>query len=142
VVERLKDLVARWKPCAVVVDAGGPAGSLIAELEEAGMELTKPSARDVAAAAGAFFDGVSGLPARDPATGEMGRDPRIVRHRGQADLTAAVAGALKRPLSAAWAWDQMAATVDITPLIGVSNALWAYSTRVVDSPFFAAWRSH
>ena len=36
----------------------------------------------------------------------------------------------------------MAATVDITPLIGVSNALWAYSTRVVDSPFFAAWRSH
>ena len=142
VVDRLKDLVARWKPCAVVVDAGGPAGSLIAELEEAGMELTKPSARDVAAAAGAFFDGVSGLPARDPATGEMGRDPRIVRHRGQADLTAAVAGALKRPLSAAWAWDQMAATVDITPLIGVSNALWAYSTRVVDSPFFAAWRSH
>jgi len=142
VVDRLKDLVARWKPCAVVVDAGGPAGSLIAELEEAGMELTKPSARDVAAAAGAFFDGVSGLAARDPATGEMGRDPRIVRHRGQADLTAAVAGALKRPLSAAWAWDQMAATVDITPLIGVSNALWAYSTRVVDSPFFAAWRSH
>jgi hypothetical protein len=140
VVERLKDLVARWKPCAVVVDAGGPAGSLIAELEEAGIELTKPSARDVAAAAGAFFDGVSGLPAQDPATGEMGRDPRIIRHRGQADLTAAVAGALKRPLSAAWAWDQMAATVDITPLIGCSNALWAYSTRVVDTPFFGAWR--
>lgn len=136
VVERLKDLVARWRPCAVVVDPGGPAGSLVAELEEAGIELTKPTARDVAAAAGAFYDGISGLPAQDPATGEMGRDPRIIRHRGQVDLTAAVAGALKRPLSAAWAWDQIAATVDITPLIGCSNALWAYSTRDV-APFFA-----
>lgn len=139
VVERVKDLVARWRPCAVVVDAGGPAGSLVAELEEAGIELTKPTARDVAAAAGAFYDGVSGLPAPDPSTGEMGRDPRIVRHRGQPELTAAVAGALKRPLSAAWAWDQIAASVDIAPVIGASNALWAYSTRPVVQFFAGKW---
>lgn len=129
VVERLKDLVAKWKPCAVVIDAGGPAGSLVAEAEEAGIELTKPTARDVAAAAGAFYDGISGVPAVDPETGEMGRDPRIIRHRNQPELTAAVAAALKRPLSAAWAWDQIAASGDITPVIGVSNALWAYSVR-------------
>ena len=136
----MKDLVERWKPCAVVIDAGGPAGSLVAEVEEAGIELTKPTFRDVAAAAGAFYDGISGLPAPDPETGVMGRDPRIIRHRAQADLTAAVAAALKRTLSTAWAWDQIAATADITPLIGASNALWAYSTRPVETPFFAALR--
>ncbi len=142
VVERLKDLVAKWKPCAVVIDAGGPAGSLVAEAEEAGIELTKPTARDVAAAAGAFYDGISGVPAVDPETGEMGRDPRIIRHRGQPELTAAVAAALKRPLSAAWAWDQIAASGDITPVIGASNALWGYATRapVIEQPFFGTYR--
>jgi hypothetical protein len=142
VVERLKDLVAKWKPCAVVIDAGGPAGSLVAEAEEAGIELTKPTARDVAAAAGAFYDGISGVPAVDPETGEMGRDPRTIRHRNQPELTAAVAAALKRPLSAAWAWDQIAASGDITPVIGVSNALWGYATRapVIEQPFFGSWR--
>jgi hypothetical protein len=141
-VERLKDLVEKWKPCAVVIDAGGPAGSLVAEVEEAGIELTKPTARDVAAAAGAFYDGISGVPAVDPETGELGRDPRIIRHRGQEELTAAVAAALKRPLSAAWAWDQIAASGDITPVIGVSNALWGFATRVIEpeQPFFGAWR--
>ena len=52
---------------------------------------------------------------------------------------AAVAGAVKRKLGAAWAWDQTAATADISPLIAVTNALWGYQTRpiVVEQPFFA-----
>ena len=127
VIERLLELVGRWKPCAVVIDAGGPAGSLIAPAEEAGLELVKPTVRDVVAAAGAFYDGICGT--RD---GESGPDPKVIRHRGQVELTAAVAGAMKRPLGTAWAWDQMASSVDITPLIAVSNALWGYATRPPD----------
>jgi hypothetical protein len=140
VVGRLKQLVEDWKPCAVVIDAGSPAGSLVAPVEEAGIELTKPSVRDVVAAAGAFYDGISGQRAPDPDTGELGPDPRVIRHRGQAELADAVAGAVKRPLGSAWAWDQMAATADITPLIAVSNALWGYQTRpqTAEQPFFAA----
>jgi hypothetical protein len=137
VVERLVELRERWKPCAVVLDAGSPAGSLLAAVEEAGIEVTKPTARDVAAAAGAFYDGICGQRAPDPVTGELGPDPRVVRHRGQAELTQAVAGALKRPLGAAWAWDQLAASTDIAPLIACSNALWGYATRSVPTDVWA-----
>jgi hypothetical protein len=143
VIERLVDLVARWKPCAVVIDPGSPAGSLVAKVEEAGIELTKPTARDIAAAAGAFYDGISGSREKDPETGEpTGPNPRVIRHRDQAELTEAVAAAPKRPLGAAWAWDQMAAVIDITPVIAVSNALWGYATRPIEAPTvpMVAWR--
>lgn len=131
VVPRLAELVAKWKPCAVVIDPGSPAGSLVADVEKAGITLTKPVVRDVVAGAGAFYDGISGKRATDPETGLPGPDPRVIRHRGQLELTTAVAAAVKRPLGTAWAWDQMAATADIAPLIAVSNALWGYSTRPV-----------
>jgi hypothetical protein len=140
VIGRLKDLRDRWKPCAIVIDKGSPAASLAAEAEEAGIELTPIQARDVAAACGAVIDGISGRPSPDPETGEMGRDPRVLRHMNHPDLTAAAAGAVTRTLSTAKAWDQLAAAVDITPIIGVSNALWGYMTRESGQPFFGAWR--
>jgi len=140
VIPRLTELVEKWRPCGVVIDKGSPAGSLAAEAEEAGLELTPIATRDVAAAAGAFFDGIAGRPAPDPITGELGRDPRVIRHRGQVELSAAVAGAVKRPLSSAWAWDQLAAAVDISPLIAVSNALWAFRTRVPAGFFGFSYR--
>lgn len=129
VAERLKQLIERWKPVAVVIDKGSPASSLATEAEEAGIELTPIQTRDVAAAAGVLYDGIAGRPAPDPETGVMGRDPRVVKHRDQPELTAAVAGAVKRALSSQWAWDQLAASVDITPVIAASNALWGYMTR-------------
>lgn len=138
VVGRLQELVSRWKPVAVVIDKGSPAGSLAGEAEEAGIELTPIQTRDVAAAAGAFYDGIAGRPGVDPESGELGRDPRIIRHRDQPELNAAVAGAVKRQLAAAWAWDQMAASVDITPVIACSNALWGYTTRA-PAPAAEAW---
>ncbi|MES2211439.1 MAG: hypothetical protein V4515_14845 [Chloroflexota bacterium] len=140
VTDRLLDLIARWKPVAVVIDEGSPAKSIADAAVEAGIELTPISTRAVAGAAGALYDGIAGRPARDPATGEFGRDPRVIRHRDQSELNTAVAGAMKRQLAAAWAWDQMAATVDITPIIACSNALWGYTTRTASQPFFGAWR--
>lgn len=139
---RLLELIDRWKPVAVVIDKGSPASSLAIEAEEAGVELTPIATRDVAAAAGAFFDGFAGRPAPDPDTGVMGRDPRVLRHRDQKELTDAVAAAVKRNLSSQWAFDQMAAATDITPVIACANALWGYQTRPADpAPFFAARRA-
>lgn len=140
VVERLLELIARWKPVAVIIDKGSPASSLATEAEEAGIELTPIQTRDVAAAAGALYDGIAGRPAADPETGLLGRDPRVIRHRDQPELTAAVAGAVKRPLTSQWAWDQLAAATDITPVIACSNALWGYMTRTPNQPFFATRR--
>lgn len=142
VVERLQQLIERWSPVAIVIDKGSPASSLATAAEEAGIELTPIQTRDVAAAAGALYDGIAGRPARDPKTGGLGRDPRRIRHRDQPDLNTAVAAAVKRPLSSQWAWDQLGASVDITPIIACSNALWGYTTRAPsDTTFFAgAWR--
>lgn len=141
VLPRLQGLIERWQPVAVVIDGGSPAASLEAEAVEAKIELTPISVREVAAAAGALYDGIAGRPAMDPDTGEPGPDPRVVRHRKQADLTTAVAGAVKRKLSTSWAWDQLAAEADITPLIGCSNALLAHKTREPTPVFFATVRT-
>lgn len=113
VVDRVAALVEKWQPCAVVVDETGAAGSLIDPLRQAGVDVLIPTARDVAAAAGRFFD------ACQPETSS-------IRHRGQDALDAAVAGAATRPLGDAWTWDRRTRGSDITSLVAVTLALWGF----------------
>jgi hypothetical protein len=130
VVARLQELVEKYEPCAVVVDAGGLAGSLIPDIEAVGIEVTKPASRDVAAAAGSLYDSV--------ASDEKARD---LVHIGQAELTSAVAGAAKRPLSDGWAWDRRNHYTVISPLVAVSLAKWGFDAfGQAGTPFFGAWR--
>ncbi|MBX6382175.1 MAG: terminase [Microbispora sp.] len=116
--ERASQLVERWDPAALVVDAGSPAGSLIADLEAAGLEVTKPSSRDVGHAWGQFVDAV--MPTEGDAT---------LRYLPHPALDAAVAGSVTRRLGDAKAWDARAAGVDISPLVAVTLALWGYLTH-------------
>jgi hypothetical protein len=117
VVGRLVELAGKWRPCAVVVDDTGPAGSLIPPLEAAGLELVRPTTRARAAADSGFYDAVA---------------EQTVRYRpgphGPA-LVAAVAGAAKRPLGDSWAWARRGLSVDISPLVAVSLARWGHATR-------------
>jgi hypothetical protein len=115
---RAAQLQERWSPCAWVVDAGGPAGSLIADLEAKGLEITKPSARDVTAAFGQFVDAVM------PEDGEP-----TLRYIPHPALDVAVAGAATRSLTTAKAWDAVGATSDISPLIAVTLAAWGFATK-------------
>ena len=111
VVERMRELVDKWRPAAVVVDAGGPAGSLLADLEAARVPTVLTSARDYAQACGMFFDAVDG---------------GFVFHLGQQDLTAAALTARRRPLGDAWAWSRKSSTdASISPLVAVTLAHWA-----------------
>lgn len=119
VVERLSELVRRWSPDAVVVDAAGPAGSLLADFEVAGIPVVLTSARDMAQACGMFFDSVQ---------------LETVRHRGQAELTDAVLAARRRPLGDAWAWARKSATDDVSPLVAVTLAHWAARSSVPSDP--------
>jgi hypothetical protein len=112
--QRVEDLAARWGPCAVVVDAKGPAGSLIAELERRGIEVVTPTEREHAQACGQLFDAVADA---------------TLRHLDQPELNAALAGAHKRPLGDAWAWARKGASVDISPLVAVTLAAWGHATR-------------
>jgi hypothetical protein len=114
VVPRLVELAGRWRPCAVVVDDTGPAGSLIAPLEAAGIEVTKPSARGMAHAAGDLFDAVA---------------EATMRYVPRPALDAAVAGAQQRPLGDGWAWARKGLSTDICPLVALSLARWGYTTR-------------
>lgn len=119
VVARARALHVKWGPCALVVDPGGPAGSLIPELEKAwkdedgvehdGLTVVQPKARQVAQAAGQFFDAVA---------------EQTIAHRDEAPMASALAGAEKRPLGDAWAWARRGVSVDISPLVAATNALW------------------
>jgi len=114
VVGRLVELAAKWSPCAVVVDEVGPAGSLVAPLEAAELEVVKPSTRARAAADSGLFDAV--------VQGSLRYVPRPA-------LDAAVAGAAKRPLGDSWAWARRGLSVDISPLVAVSLARWGHAIR-------------
>ncbi|WP_063831281.1 hypothetical protein [Streptomyces sp. NRRL F-2664] len=128
--ERLAELVAKWKPCAVVIDEGGPAGSLVPAvkkaLKDAGLAdqeiddlLVIPKTRQVAAAAGQFYDGVA--------------EQKIV-HLDQAPLATALAGADKRPIGDGWGWARRGVSVDISPLVGVTLAAWGHAERAHVEP--------
>lgn len=114
----LVDILARFQArngkAVIVVDPGSPAGSVIPDLEEAGFIIQTMTSRDVASAFGMIYDA---------ATGETPEDRNVV-HLGQSEITMALGGAGKRPVGDGHAWDRRTATVDITPLVSVTHALW------------------
>jgi hypothetical protein len=115
VVPRVAELVAKHSPCAVVVDPSGQAGSLLEDLDRAGIEVLQPAARDAAQACGQFY--------------EMVTDSRTLRHRGDPALMSALGGASTRPLTDAWAWDRRTPVVDICPLVAVTLAAWGHKLK-------------
>jgi len=110
--DRAIELDRKWHPIGWVVDPAGPAGSLIAGMEAAGLNVIKPTARDAMQACGQFYDAVM--------------DTASLRHRGQEPLNTALAGADRRPLGDGWAWDRKALSADISPLVAVTNASWGF----------------
>lgn len=92
----------------VAIDSGGPASSLVNDLEVAGVVVLPYNGRDLANACGRFYDLV--------ADREISVRPRDV-------LEAAVAGATKRTLGDAWAWGRRLSSVDISPLVAVTLAV-------------------
>lgn len=110
VAERLVELRDRWSPCAIAVDAGSPAGSLVAPLESAGLELFMVSLRDFERACGAFYDAAS---------------EGTLRHPDQPLLSSAVGAARKHVRGDAWTWSRRDST-DISPLVAATLALFAF----------------
>jgi hypothetical protein len=110
-IERAK----KWR-AAVVLDPSGPAGSLIPELQSAGVEPVLMSARDVGQACALFYDAAKG---------------DTLRHLGDPRLTSALGAARKRNVGSTglWAWSPKDSTSDITPLVSVTNALWGFQAR-------------
>lgn len=111
--ERVAELVDRWRPSAVVLDPAGPAGSLLPDLEQAGVAVTTTSGQEMARACGAFYDlAVNGR----------------LRHIDQPPLNSALGSARKRNLGDAWAWHRRDLT-DISPLVAVTLAAYGHALR-------------
>lgn len=88
-VPRLIELAGRVKPKHLVVDPKGAAGTLIPDLEAAGLVVTRCELKDHIAACAGLFDAVLA---------------HELRHNGDATLAASVAGASKREVAGAWLW--------------------------------------
>jgi len=132
-VTRLIALKGKHDPVAIAIDGKGPAASLIPALNKAGIaepdspddpqrgDLAVSGPQGMANAFGMFIDAVA-----------QSRG----RHRDQPPLTSAIAGAKTRPLGdGGQAWGRKGST-DISPLVAVTLANWAYETRahlVVDA---------
>jgi len=109
----LQERLERWSPVAVCVQqTGAPASTLVDELTEAvGSALIRPmSGPDMAKSSGMLFDAVN---------------EATVVHPGQEQLDGAAAVAAVRPIGEAWAFDRKRSSVDVAPLVAVSQALWA-----------------
>lgn len=118
VVDRVEELIGRWHPTSVTLDAIGPAGSLLPAFSERGISIDVVTMTQYGQACGAFK--------------AMVDDRRLV-HNNQSGLRAALEAARKRPLgdSGAWGWHRRD-TTDITPLVAVTLATYAHAKTAAE----------
>jgi hypothetical protein len=108
-VSRVGELCDKWDTvCAF--DASGPVASLAHELAPLGRRLVPVVGADVTKACGMFFDDVA--------------ECRLEVKRSKV-LGDAVAGVRRRFVGDAWKWVRRDSSVDITPLVAATVALWA-----------------
>ena len=87
-----------------------PVGGHRQGIDEAGITVKRMDSGDYGKACGLFVDCV----------GE-----KTLRHLGQEELDAAIRGAKARPLVDRWAWSRTKSTVNISPLVAATLALWS-----------------
>jgi phage terminase large subunit-like protein len=109
----------RWTRSAVIIDTLSPAASFVPALTEAGVDVRMVNGSEYAAACGLYYD--------EALAGRL-------HHIDQTPLTAAVQGARQRPLGDRWAWNKRDATVDLTPLVSTTLALYGAAEVAAVTP--------
>jgi hypothetical protein len=125
-VAELKKLLAK-RPGKPLIDPSGAAGSLLPDLDKAGIEYELVNAQDISQACGALYDAVVG---------------NTLAHIDQEPLTAAVLGATNKTMArGGWKWFPMGAT-SISPLWAVTLAAHGHSKYLPPPPTapLVAWR--
>jgi hypothetical protein len=123
-VSRAAELSKKWGDSLFVVSQTGPAASLIPDLQKAGVKVHTAGPRDEVQACGRFFDAVM--------------EGKVVL-RTHARLDSAAAGAAKRASGDAWAWARRSPSVDVSPLVAVTLAVWGASTLTKKSARFVSF---
>jgi hypothetical protein len=119
VVPELARLIKTHECLKPVLDGGGPAASLLPDLERLDIKVNTTTAGEMAQACGQFFDAV---------------EQRELRHLGTSEMESALKGAAQRPLSDAWAWSRKNSTSDITPLVAATLAVWGIGNQPAAVP--------
>lgn len=119
-VDRLAALNMRHA-APVVLDAGGPAGGLKADLEAAGVPVIGLVTRDVVNACSAFYDAVV-----------EGR----VQVRRDVALDAAAGAVKKRKVGESFVWSRQSDETDPIPIMAASLALYQATAAPIKREFF------
>ena len=111
----LERLLSMWNHpdhavTAVVVDDKSPAAPLIKDLQDAGVTVLVPKARDMAAAYARWVDGAKA---------------DVIRHRSQPELNDAMAAVTTRSMGDQTTWERENA-VSVHPVVACSLALWGH----------------
>jgi hypothetical protein len=109
VVPKLQEVLKQYPGTKVIVDRSAWAASLADDIRAANLSVHETDAAEVSTAAGQFLEAVL---------------EQTFFHRGDPRLTTAVEGARQRPIGERWGWDRKIPTVDVSPLVAVSLALW------------------
>lgn len=113
IVPRALELTAAWDPAGWVLDPSGPAGALLVDLRDAGIEPQVVNSRQLAQACGGMLRAATSAPIVSQ-----------LRHLGQVSLDSAIRVAQKRDIGdGAWAWGRRASDQDISPLVAATLAL-------------------
>jgi phage terminase large subunit-like protein len=116
-IEKIADMCDRHDVRAVVIDAGGPAVSLVDPLRQRGITVTVTTSRQMAAACANLFDLVM--------------DGRV-RHLDQPLLNVALSVARRRTIGdSGWGWSRKDSESDITPVTAATLALWGLTSSEV-----------
>lgn len=108
-VDRIVEMCDKRRIDAVVIDAKGPASTLLPDLEAAGLPLVVTGWEQMAAACATVYD--------------LAAENRL-EHSGQPILTAAVRATRKRPLNDKYAWTRKGSASDISPFVAVTLAVY------------------
>ena len=123
-VERMVELREQHQPYEIVADGYGPSASMVRTLVENGVDVRLLNSAEHGQACGAMADAVA---------------ERTMRHLGSLALSNAVRGAATRPLGDAWAWSRRNSSVDISPLVAMTLALYAAQGMPEDNSGVMIW---
>lgn len=113
VIPKLLKMEAQHAHFAVALDPRGPVGSMIPDLEQAGLEVIELSPQDSARSLQAFSRAVVN---------------QEVTHRGQSDFNTAMAGVILKRSGDSLRASRVDSSVDITPLMAAAAAWWIATT--------------
>lgn len=100
-------------PNVIMCDPRSPAANPLPELLNLGVQVEELSGADQAKAFSTFVAACA--------------DDKL-RHGNQPELTSALIGGVRRKLNDAYAWSRSSSAVDISPIVAVSEALFAVQT--------------